>query len=131
MDDRELLKAAAKAAGIRYDAEASKPHPKSGAFWGLWLTFDHEPSEYDRRYWTPLTDDGDALRLAVKLRIKFRYNEALGQALAWTVGAGEMDDSRANIEDCGRNEFACARRAIVRAAAALASHPSKSKGETE
>ena len=70
MTDKELLEMAAKAADVKYDAEASKPHPKSGAFWGLWLVIDGEPSEYQRRYWNPLTDDGDALRLAVKLNLR-------------------------------------------------------------
>ena len=118
MDEKQMLLMAAKAAGIEYDAEASKPHPISGAFFGLWLVYRHEPSEYARRYWNPLTDDGDALRLAVKLRIKFRYNEALGQGLAWTGGTPDFE-ARANIEECGRNENACARLAIVRAAAAI------------
>lgn len=68
--------------------------------------------------WNPLTDDGDALRLAVKLRIKFRYNEALGQALAWTGGVNGFE-AQANIEDCLHDENACARRAIVRAAAEI------------
>ena len=67
MTDRELLELAAKAAGIEYDVEASKPHPVSKAFWGLWLVIHGEPSEYQRRNWNPITDDGDALRLAVKL----------------------------------------------------------------
>ena len=33
--DRELLELAAKAAAIEYDPSRSKPHPVSGAFWGL------------------------------------------------------------------------------------------------
>lgn len=106
--DRELLELAAKAAGFR--------------FWD-WLGGDGLLSVYDAQgrhsVWNPLTDDGDALRLAVKLRIKFRYNEALGQALAWLGGAIELDDNRASIEDCGFDECACARRAIVRAAAEI------------
>lgn len=71
--DRDLLELAAKAAGIRYDKEASKPHPKSGAFWGLWLVFDGEPPEHARRHWNPLTNDGDALRLAVNLSITLDF----------------------------------------------------------
>lgn len=105
-NDRELLEAAAKAAGVSYDSDASKPHPKSGAFWGLWLTFDHVPSEYDRRYWNPLTDNGDALRLAIRL-------DLLSKPEMWhylgleRFGAQEQDDCHAH------------RRAIVRAAAAI------------
>lgn len=106
--DRELLELAAKAVGFR--------------FWD-WLGGDGLLSVYDAEgrhsVWNALTDDGDALRLAVKLRIKFRYNEALGQALAWRGGALELDDNRANIEDFEGDEFACCRRAIVRAAAEI------------
>lgn len=68
--DKELLELAAKAAGIDYDPDKSKPHPVSGAFWGLWLRIKGEPYEGQRRYWSPLTDDGAALRLAVALRLK-------------------------------------------------------------
>ena len=69
MTDKELLELAAKAADVKYDAEASKPHPKSGAFWGLWLVIDGEPSEYQRRYWNPLKSGDDALALAAKFRM--------------------------------------------------------------
>jgi hypothetical protein len=106
MTDRELLEAAAKAAGIDYEWH-------HGCGDALHLTAPNATA----LYWNPLTDDGDALRIAVKLRIKFRYNEALGQALAWT-GFPEAE-SRANIEECGRDECAATRRAITRAAAAV------------
>jgi hypothetical protein len=107
MTDKELLELAAKAADVKYDAEASKPHPKSGAFWGLWLVIDGEPSEYQRRYWNPLTDDGDALRLAVKLNL---FN---------TRSKGyEWPDAElfARHED---DPYAATRRAITRAAAEI------------
>ena len=118
--DRDLLELAAKAAGIRYDKEASKPHPKSGAFWGLWLVFDGEPPEHARRHWTPLTDDGDALRLAVKLRISIMlaethpgqpecvYSDALLGGPVWRYASA--------LHGC---PYAATRRAIVRAAAAI------------
>ena len=125
MTDRELLEAAAKAAGIRYKAEASKPHPTSGVFWGLWLTFDRPPSEYDRRYWNPLTDDGDALRLAVKLCIDIEHNHPLAErpyvraSRLEIKGGREGADEIEEIEDESQR-LACVRRAIVRAAAAVA-----------
>ena len=52
--DRELLELAAKAAGIdgRWDKGARAFVPKIGPI-----------------FWCPLTDDGDALRLAVALKI--------------------------------------------------------------
>jgi hypothetical protein len=114
MNDRELLEFAAKAAGIKYDAEASKPHPRSGVFWGLWLVIDGEPSVYERRYWDPLTDDGDAMRLLVQLG--FLVNVVLGPA-GWT-DAGEKFENEWR-EPHKRNPLAATRRAIVRAAAEI------------
>lgn len=85
MDDRALLEAAARAAGI--DAWWSGP-------------FSHMLLRSDgNRYWNPLTDDGDALRLAVKLRLL---------ESSWL---GDMGDEPGS--------YAATRRAIVRAAAAL------------
>ena len=103
--DLEMMILALKAAGIEGPVLLSEP---SG----------HQYVATPGGVWNPLIDDGDALRLAVKLRIKFRYNEALGQALAWTGGVPDFE-ARANIEDCGRDEVACARLAIVRAAAEI------------
>ena len=112
--ERELLEAAAKAAGIKYDPDASKPHPKSGAFWGLWLTFDREPHEYDRRYWNPLTDDGDALRLAVKLGLDLCVSPNY-RLCAWNSVASDWVE-----EPPGNDPCAAMRLCIVRAAAAMA-----------
>ncbi len=110
--DRELLELAAKAAGIRalrdpYGVlrDCTGMHPSQNIFAG-------EP-------WNPLEDDGDALRAMVKRRIKVRYNEALGQALAWPEGANESEALTVNVEDCDRDEYAATRRAIVRALAAI------------
>ena len=60
------------------------------------------------RVWNPLADDGDALRLAVKLRIDVAH------ARDYVVsGLGTADSMRReNGDDC-----AATRRAIVRAAA--------------
>ena len=63
MDDRELLELAAKAAGYtpeRFDAED-----------GIWLNDSNPNCGYD--WWNPLTEDGDALRLAVKLAIAITF----------------------------------------------------------
>jgi hypothetical protein len=112
--DRELIVLAAKAAGIRFDAGSEKPHPKSGAWFGLWLTYDREPSEYDRRYWNPLTDDGDALRLAVQLRMDiFAHGDSV-----------ETFTMRNRIRASGTallspDPCAATRRAIVAAAAEI------------
>lgn len=93
MTDRDLLELAAKAAGLSLSDEH------------VW---DDERAEYVR--WNPLTDDGDAFRLAVKLRIDVRHS---------------LDHVKAQAgrsywrEDNGSDSFAAARIAIVRAAAKL------------
>ena len=112
LSDRSLLEDAAKAAGIEYDAEASKPHPRSGAFWGLWLVYHHEPSEYDRRRWNPLTDDGDALRLQVKLNLGLVPLEGGG----WDCIKYDADGDEITLA----SDFD-PKRAITRAAAAISS----------
>ena len=62
MTDRELLELAATAAGYEYTQWAPLLHPKVN--WGV-CTIDG--------LWNPLTDDGDALRLAVTLGMLFTY----------------------------------------------------------
>ena len=92
MTDRELLELAAKAAGIDYYTRAQS---------GGMLT--------DNGEWNPLTDDGDALRLAVKL------NLTVHKGFAYTP-TGRVFDYRDHA-----NPYAATRRAIVRAAAAIGS----------
>ena len=61
MNDRELLTLAAKAAGIEIDHwRADKMPVVAELFRGHLANYED---------WNPLTDDGDALRLAVKLRL--------------------------------------------------------------
>ena len=99
MTDRELLEAAAKAAGI----EKILWHDKQP---GGWLDGCGAPSTW----WDPLDDDGDALRLAVKLRLDINFNCDQVHAL----GSGCF----AHEEFLSADEFpAATRRAIVRAAA--------------
>lgn len=108
--DFELLQEAAKVAGIKYELEASRPHATNGIFFGLWLSIPGEPSEYTRRYWNPLRDDGDALRLANKLCFEIRHVN--GQA-----HAGRSDwfwCTQSWFPDGDQN--AATRRAIVEAA---------------
>lgn len=57
MTDRELLELAAKAAGICLEWDGPPD---------IWQPLYYKGKTY--HYWNPLTDDGDALRLAVKLR---------------------------------------------------------------
>jgi hypothetical protein len=67
--------------------------------------------------WNPLTDDGDALRLAVKLGMKL-YLDPYGDC-GVQADVGEVDIVTA-YEPSGDDSAAATRRAIVRAAAAMA-----------
>ena len=89
MTDRELLELAAKAAGLDvrwYANDCLQVADKCNGFAGKW---------------NPLTDDGDALRLAVKL---FLFVD---------TAAGAPDSFGAELA------YAATRLAIVRAAAAI------------
>lgn len=114
MSDRELLELAAKAAGIEYTLE-DDDYYVSHKFFGLWLVKHHEPSEYEKRYWNPLTDDGDALRLAVKL------NMGISIPVHKTIRADVVcfQNSAVNAREEGNDPYAATRRAIVRAAAEI------------
>lgn len=109
MTDRELLELAAKAAG--YDDDCIYP----GYDGGLTLfEVDHDQCG-DGTHWNPLDDDGDALRLAVKLEI------AINPFAGKTVVSHE-DSKRLGYEkwDChDEDQYAATRRAIVRAAAEI------------
>lgn len=105
--DRELLELAAKAysdevfegwGGYGSDCERGKFYYLVGKNGG-------------RREWNPLTDDGDALRLAVKLQLDFYVNGK--QSGCW------ISDSVCLTEDIDGDTYAATRRAIVRAAAAI------------
>ena len=118
MTDRELLELAAKAAGIEHDADATKPNPNRKVFFGLWLVIHEEPYEGQRRYWNPLTNDGDALRLAVKLKMFLDLEYCCAKSIdnPW-FGGGE--DNLAGVNHDEDDPYAATRRAIVRAAAEI------------
>ena len=68
MSDKELLEWAAKAAGMwrgAFEIEDDSDQPVFDPVKGFRLA-------YGRGWWNPLTDDGDALRLAVKLRLSIQ-----------------------------------------------------------
>jgi len=102
MTDRELLEMAAKAAG--YEVEWVR---NSGCHYRC-------EAEESREQWCPLDDDGDALRLAVKLDISL-----LGDFPQNIVVVAF--DARRIIEKYDGDQYAATRRAIVRAAAAIGS----------
>jgi hypothetical protein len=106
--DRELLELAAKAAGIEFRSDSL---PAGGL---LVPVLDHQGTAPELEVWNPLTDDGDALRLAVKLRL-----------LVLPAQSGEIItvDSYTAIDEATENArhdpYAATRRAIVRAAAEI------------
>ena len=97
MTDREMLELAAKAAG--YDANLEL----NGSF-SLW----NEEIECVQSIWNPLEDDGDALRLAVKLHMQVSITTESCRAETQPVLGVRVNDN---------DEFAATRRAIVMAAA--------------
>jgi hypothetical protein len=116
MSDKELLELAARAAGLTIK-------------WGdVFIVGDDEVDCSDIPYivgvdeadiyWNPLTDDGDALRLAVKLKFH-------------VVCPGIVRDEDGRLTLCDETsepgDYAATRRAIVRAAAALSSNIKEEK----
>jgi hypothetical protein len=97
MTDRELLELAAKAAGYQY----------------LW-NIDSLLIKGLEGHWNPLTDDGDALRLAVKLGLFIQINSGSATAWKWR-GENWYEQASDNADDMS----ATTRRAIVRAAAEI------------
>lgn len=111
--DRELLELAARAhGGLERVGTFGWIHVDSRGQRGAW--------------WSPLTDDGDALRLAVKLRLGIDHNHPADQqrwVIAERSGCEGCYGPVSCVEDDFENESnrnAATRRAIVRAAAAIA-----------
>jgi hypothetical protein len=99
--DRELLELAAKAAGI-------------DVYWNpRWNAFQREEplrvSSEDRHVWVPLSDDGDAFRLAMTLGLDLRLSQYLPQAYDIAPGVPLPDV----------DAFESVRRAIVEASAEI------------
>lgn len=106
-EDKRLLEMAAKAAGYRLTWKTG--YCKGGEFRGAFIDGQDEA-------WNPLADDGDALRLAVRLRIMVDPDgESYAVATAAPKGRGEFTASEKHRND----PYAATRRAIVRAAAAI------------
>jgi len=106
MTDRELLELAAKAAGIQFSelGGGARYAPQPG------IMQPYVP-------WNPLTNDGDALRLAATLGIDIEwradgrvaaYRHANANGYCFTAFESSREDRAANV-----------RRAIVRAAAEI------------
>lgn len=99
MTDQELLELAAKAAGIQYHSYVDSELFGQGINIG----------DVDVPLWNPLDDGGDALRLAVKLRINIMNftHDIVAESTSWHVWEPRGNDDLAT------------RRAIVRAAAEI------------
>lgn len=101
MNDEELIELAAKAAGIDYyrqDSTGSLHEKKGGT-------------------WNPLTDDGDALRLAVKLGL--HISQQLSYVAVMQPHGGAGSHRLQWTEQYNDDPYAATRRAIVRAAAEI------------
>lgn len=104
--DRELLEMAAKAAGL---------HVKGWV--GDRMVFFNPITGSAEEHWNPLTDDGDALRLAVALKLEVMFFLGFGEV--HSAHCAMNGDNK--IEPLGVDDYAATRRAIVRAAAAIGS----------
>lgn len=94
MNDIELVSFAAKAADIEQDVRYKNSYYSDSG-----------------NPWSPLTDDGDALRLAVALRLYVECNHSYVQ----TRDGLNIEP----YENYGDDPYAATRRAIVRAAAEI------------
>ncbi len=112
MTDRELLELAAKAAGY-----IVQEHVANGAWVyeaGSAVDKDGEPKLF---LWRPQDDDGDALRLAVKLWITLGRATLDGKSQFITASEDKLDGEI--WEPIDQDPYAATRRAIVRAAAEI------------
>ena len=116
MTDREMLELAARAAGLKEFTEINGRFAVRTRFTGM----------QDWSPWNPLTDDGDALRLAVKLGLHVMqypiYDEPKHSAIA-KKSARLLDDTCVDtcvgIEVYDSDPYAATRLAITRAAAEI------------
>jgi len=114
MDDRELLELAAKAAGI--DAHRGNGWQSEMLFVTVW----RPDGLVTGREWNPLSDDGDALRLAVALSMDVCISdEKECPSSTVTVWCARFDDWLNCTELHSGDALAATRRAIVRAAAEI------------
>lgn len=104
MIDLELLELAAKAAGVGDIDLAGRPCVLVIRDGGIYT-----------RVWDPLTDDGDALRLATALHLSMDlFDDEI--KVGYTPNCNSCDQVTKNP---GGNIYAATRRAIVRAAAEI------------
>lgn len=122
MTDRELLELAAKAAGIILKPMQINNVTKQGD--DRFIGYMTDCEQWPRGWFNPLTDDGDALRLAVKLA-----ESAPGTHFTLSISkihdgrgfadAGFFSHINPTEQVVGPDLAAATRRAIVRAAAEI------------
>ena len=98
--DREVLEAAAKAAGVEALGVSFK---MNGSFAGFPVA--------GKKVWSPLTDDGDSLRLVVKLKLEIYIHETDTRCIGANLNSA--------FEYHNSDPYAATRRAITRAAAEI------------
>jgi hypothetical protein len=110
MNDRELLEMAAKAARL----EISRCRLDDKMWKDMLLAEKHQDFEGIGKGWNPLTDDGDALRLAIALEMTIEVSiSPSGKCHAWACAAGIKDMGQSIVND---DRGMAVREAIVRAA---------------
>jgi hypothetical protein len=118
MTDRELLEAAAKAAGY----EVHWQDEKAADFDAEYLGMRAVNREHINEYWNPLTDDGDALRLFACMPFCELYVSEIGATVFLPRrGQGEGPNLKCDesAHETNGDLQAATRRAIVRAAAEI------------
>ena len=109
IQDRTLLEDSARAAGYVVLASVAGSTDKfwKGADWGLRI----EPMDW---VWNPLTDDGDALRLVVTLKMDVDCAGDEGvEVIEWEISRTHA------FEPFGSDPYAATRLAITRCAAEI------------
>lgn len=125
MTDRELLELAAKAAGYEIEGDADHLVAQPGRYAGGFSILNDRGGS---SLWNPLTDDGDALRLAVKLWMRVEVNDGSIVIQFQQDDLGNTPEPLYEYPQSDYDEFnrivhvghdAATRRAIVRAAAEI------------
>lgn len=109
--DKELLQLAAKAAGVNGEYRSACVESYNADIFGI------APKGFSiTSFWSPLTNEGDAFRLAVYLDMDVCLSPRDKEVTAFTLIYGAVSSC---TEPYGNDKHAATRRAIVRAAAAI------------
>lgn len=106
MNDKELLEATARAAGIEADWNDPECADYEAQHEGMWLCGERSPS--NSQFWNPLTDDGDRYRLLKALKMGIDFD---AQSVIYTLDGSICEES---FRDDGDDA-----RAVLRAAAEI------------